>query len=126
MLVQPPLPAAVGAREAGVAAGGPGDGGVACELAPVVVGDGAGDALEAVGDAAQGPRGVGLGLAGDGCREEQPGPARKSVTKPPRRPAPTTVSPSLLAEAGARVDDVRTLFRCPPCRGSGPFKSFFP
>ena len=77
----------------------PGDGGVAGELAPIVVGDGAGDALEAARGAAQGVGRLGLGLARDGCREEQPGPARKSVTSPPQCPAPTTVSPSLLAEA---------------------------
>ena len=51
VLVQPPLPTVARVREVGVAAGGPGHGGVVGELPSVVVGDGTGDALEAVGDA---------------------------------------------------------------------------
>jgi len=120
VLVQPALPAVVGAGEVGVAAGGLGDQRVVGELAPVVVGDGVEDAFEPLGDAAQGIGRLGLGLARDAPREQSLGLALGQRHEAAAVPLADHRVALPVADGGARLDRLRALGDVRPARDPAP------
>ena len=109
VFAQPALPAVVGSREVGVAAGGPGDQRVVRELAPVVVGDGVEDVPEPLGDAARDAGRLGLGLARDAARGQCP---RLAFRQRHESPAVDTADDGValpMADPGALLHVVRAL-----------------